>query len=81
MTTPLSPTSKAVRIAAWESNWVSNDLAPVDVDVITAAVIRSIADQVVPADMPEGPDCCLSIIEEIRAELLTIANELESPYQ
>ena len=42
-----------------------------------AAALRTVADQVVAADMPEGPDCCLTMAENIRSELLAIAAELE----
>ena len=44
---------------------------------IAAAALRAAADEVVPAEMPEGPDCCLSMVEAIRRELLAIAAELE----
>jgi len=49
-------------------------------DEIVAAVaaLRAAADEVVPAEMPEGPDCCLSMVEAIRRELLAIAAELEA---
>ncbi len=43
-----------------------------------AAALRAAADEVVPAEMPEGPDCCLSMVEAIRRELLAIAAELET---
>ena len=42
---------------------------------IAAAVIRAVADQVVPPD-PCGDDCCITQCEQIRAELLAIADEL-----
>jgi hypothetical protein len=43
---------------------------------IAAAALRAAADQVVPPD-PCGNDCCITQCEEIRAELLAIAAELE----
>jgi hypothetical protein len=42
-----------------------------------AAAIRELADQVVCADLTGAPDCCISIMEEIRADILAIATELE----
>jgi len=44
--------------------------------MIAAAVLRAAADQVVPPD-PCGYDCCITQCEQIRAEFLAIANELE----
>ena len=41
-----------------------------------AAALRAAADQVAPAD-PCGDDCCITQCEQIRAELLAIADELE----
>jgi len=40
------------------------------------AALRALADQVVPPD-PCGDDCCILQCEQIRAELLAIAAELE----
>jgi hypothetical protein len=41
-----------------------------------AAALRAAADQVVPPN-PCGDDCCITQCEQIRAELLAIAAELE----
>jgi hypothetical protein len=41
-----------------------------------AAALQAAADQVVPPD-PCGDDCCITQCEQIRAELLAIAAELE----
>ena len=43
-----------------------------------AAAIRAAADQVVCADPTGAPDCCISIMEVIRADILAIATELEN---
>ena len=40
-----------------------------------AAVLRAAADLVVPPD-PCGNDCCITLCEQIRADLLSIASEL-----
>jgi hypothetical protein len=44
-----------------------------------AAVLRVAADQVVPPD-PCGNDCCITLCEQIRSELLAIATELEGRF-
>jgi hypothetical protein len=44
-----------------------------------AAVLRVAADQVVPPD-PYRNDCCITQCEQIRAELLAIATELEGRF-
>jgi hypothetical protein len=41
-----------------------------------AGALRAAADQVVPPD-PCGNDCCITQCEEIRADFLAIAAELE----
>jgi hypothetical protein len=41
-----------------------------------AAALQAVADQVVPSN-PCGNDCCITQCEEIRAQLLAIAAELE----
>jgi hypothetical protein len=66
------------------------ELSPAAQEVLTAAIcdgpelkyriaaaLRAAADQVVPPD-PCGDDCCITQCEEIRAELLAIAAELEA---
>ena len=45
-------------------------------EVCLAVALRAVADQVVPPD-PCGNDCCITQCEQIRAELLAIAAELE----
>ena len=52
-------------------------LAPIEDELTTAAVLRAAADQVVPPD-PCGNDCCITQCEEIRADFLAIAAELET---
>ena len=49
-----------------------------EMESVACIVLRAAADEVVPAEMPEGPDCCLSMVEAIRRELLAIAAELEA---
>jgi hypothetical protein len=43
-----------------------------------AATLRAAVDQVVAEDQGEGPDCCLTVAEQIRADFLAIATELEA---
>jgi len=75
MIEPLSPSSEAVLEACGcgdpdsQFRLVARGFA--------GTAIRAVADRVTPASMPEGPDCCLSTVEMIRAELLSIAAELE----
>lgn len=64
--TELSPAAQAVRKAA--INAKPGHTIP--------AVLRAAADQVVPAD-PCGDDCCITTCENIRADLLAIAAELD----
>ena len=65
---PLSPAAEAVLDAA----------LPHQVHrYAAAAALRKLADQVVCADPTGAPDCCISIMEEIRAAILAIATELE----
>ena len=70
----LSPAAQTVWSAFLNhSEWEGTES---DLEAIAAA-LRAVADQVVAADMPEGPDCCLTMAENIRSELLAIAAELE----
>ena len=43
---------------------------------VASAALRAAADRVVPPD-PCGNDCCITQCEQIRADLLAIAAELE----
>ena len=76
-TTPLTPAAQAVLDALNETSrdWASMEQA--SPQTIAAATLRAAADQVVPAD-PCGYDCCITQCEQIRAELLAIAAELEA---
>ena len=65
----LSPAAQAVLDAFIRAPW-DNKLA-------VAATLRAAADQVVPED-PCGYDCCITQCEQIRAELLALATELEA---
>ena len=64
-----SPQAQAVLIAYWKANENSQQLG-------LAAALRAAADQVVPPD-PCGNDCCITQCEQIRADILAIAAELE----
>lgn len=66
--TELSPTAQAVLNATGRKTWYRNN------DI--AAALKTAADQVVPPN-PCGDDCCITQCEEIRAQLLAIAAELE----
>ena len=76
--TDLSPAAQAVLDAINKEL----DEAPWDVSFLSgvsaAAVIRELADQVVCANPTGAPDCCITIMEEIRAAILDIAAELEN---
>jgi hypothetical protein len=52
-------------------------LAPIDDHLTAAAVLRSVADQVVPHDDLKGSDPDAWTRDDIRLELLAIADELE----
>jgi hypothetical protein len=67
----LSPAAQAV----WDE-YMSTSVRPVEHKQLAAA-IRAVANQVVPEPQGEGYDCCLTVMEDIRAELLAIATELE----
>jgi hypothetical protein len=68
----LSPAAQAVLDAFFASDWEDE---PLHANI--AAALRAAADQVVPAD-PCGNDCCITQCEQIRADFLAIAAELEA---
>jgi hypothetical protein len=80
---PLSPAAQAVLEAATAAFWDHESMAPSDPDVIAAATLRAVADQVV----PEPPDCGPPASDYIkgaedrqrmvRFRLLAIATELK----
>jgi hypothetical protein len=74
--TPLSPAAQAVWNAANNSSAYGPEDCLNEARQIAAAALRAAADQVVPTD-PCGDDCCITQCEQIRAELLAIAAELE----
>lgn len=83
---PLSPAAQAVLDAAVRKGVelaVEQGLrgscrnAEANMKAEIAAAFRAAADQVVPAD-PCGDDCCITTCENIRADLLAIAAELEA---
>jgi hypothetical protein len=53
----------------------SNTEPDCDTQHLIAAALEAVADQVVPEN-PGGYDCCITQCEQIRAELLAIAAEL-----
>ena len=77
MTKPLSPAADAV-LDAYMNNcgWLDG---PLEKDYrCAAAVLRAVADQVVPTNALYARSCCESACEYIRADLLAIATELEA---
>ena len=76
---PLSPAARAVLNAATEGFWSSSLSSEGNG---AAAVLRAVADQVVPPSLEaefydRNPSLTLQKAMEIRSELLAIANELE----
>ena len=71
--TDLSPAAQAVLDAAFDP-WQSTD-TPAS---IAAAVLRAAADQVVPSNALYARSCCEFVGEQCRAQLLAIAEELDS---
>jgi hypothetical protein len=74
--TDLSPSAQAVRDAAFSAYWSTQQEAPNDAEVIAAAALRAAADQVVPRDKYPLGDWTDK--DEVRYQLLTIADELET---
>jgi hypothetical protein len=75
MTNLSSPAQAVLDAANGKSSWGPDDILN-DSRWIAAAAIRAVADQVVPSD-PCGNDCCITECEQIRADFLAIAAELE----
>jgi hypothetical protein len=71
--TELSPAAQAVYDAAFEP-WETVDKP----ELIAAAALRAVADQVVPAPRLPYDSCCDVHASAIRADLLAIAIELET---
>ena len=72
MPKPLSPAAQAI-LAAMHRSY---DHEPTR-RLIAAAMLRALADAVVPED-PCGNDCCIDQSENLRADILSIATELEN---
>ena len=72
--TDLSPAAKAILEAYDNSPW-EYDTADF---TACAAVIRAVADQVVPSTALYARSCCEFVGEQCRAQLLAIADELEA---
>ena len=72
MSAPLSPAAQAVLDAFNCFHPMTNRRIKI------AATLRAAVDQVVAKDQGEGPDCCLTVAEQIRADFLAIATELEA---
>lgn len=74
MLKPLSPAADAIWAAF---NGVAERVGVFeDYGDALAAAFRAVADQVVP-EGPCGDDCCITQCEQIRADFLAIAAELE----
>jgi hypothetical protein len=75
----LSPAAQAVKdavLALYSDQPQIRDMGwQLDAPTVAAA-LRAAVDQVAPLD-PCGDDCCITQCEQIRAELLAIAAELE----
>jgi hypothetical protein len=72
--TKLSPAAQAV-LNALIDNWRAN---PYEMDVpAVAATLRAAADQVVPEFWHEGDDIYGETMQDVRRQLLAIADELE----
>jgi len=67
--TDLSPAAQAVMDAYWQ--------APLSNKASVAAALRAAADQVVPEELLKGSDPDAWLRDEIRQQLLAIADELE----
>ena len=79
MNEPLSPAAQAV-LDAFLNGYTCNPEFGVAFESDRnglAAALEAAADQVVPTD-PCGNDCCITQCEQIRADLLAIAAELEA---
>lgn len=72
-----SPSTQAVSDAAERVCWDWGNLCPASADTIAAAALRAAVDAVLPEGTCEAPDCCISVSELIRADLLAILKELE----
>ena len=70
---PLSAAAQAVLDAAMQY-----EINPECYSREIAAALRAAADQVVPEGYSDAYDCCLTVMEEIRADLLAVAIELEA---
>jgi hypothetical protein len=81
--TELSPQAQAVLDAAFSAYWSAEQEAPNDEGMIAAAALRAAADQVVP-DAANYLRAAINSVDwwdahdQIRAELLAIAAELEA---
>ena len=78
MSTPLSPTAQARRRMRRVLDAFNCFHPMTNRRIKIAATLRAAVDQVVAEDQGEGPDCCLTVAEQIRADFLAIATELEA---
>ena len=83
--TQLSPAAQAIARAAWAAFWSSEAMAPNDAEVIAAAILCAIADQVVPEPpmIVEGgrtyeETWTATAHDYIRRKILAIATELKA---
>jgi hypothetical protein len=80
--TDLSPAAQAIAKAAWAAFWSSEAMAPNDAEVIAAAALRAVADQVVPEESLYGGnqrwEWERDARQSSRKKILAIATELEA---
>jgi hypothetical protein len=77
MSAPLSPAAQAVLDAFNCFHPMTNRRIKIAA-ALRSATLRAAVDQVVAEDQGEGPDCCLTVAKQIRADFLAIATELEA---
>jgi hypothetical protein len=81
--TDLSPAAQAIAKAAWAAFWSSEAMAPNDAEVIAAAAICALADQVVPETKEPRNQLEYELgdwdaRDDVRREILAIATELRN---
>jgi hypothetical protein len=75
---PLSPAAQKLKEAVVAAFWDQHRGLPASPEVVAAAVIRLLADQVAPMPLPtRWPTPMSGECMRIRAEMLAIATELE----
>ena len=72
------PELAAALVAAWADRLERTGPLEDPVAPCLAAVLQVLVDHVAPADMPECNNCCLSMVENIRQEILETNDALEA---